>query len=415
MKKHILKQIWNQRAVNIWLWCELMLVALCLGYLTDYLYSTATTYSLPLGYDTEHVYLVKLGTVTADSKEYRNEGDSLTLLRLTDAVTRMRAYEGVEALSVSLGAHPYNQRNSSGSRGVDTTWVHGWVFTVSPQFFRVFRVTDKQGQIDPLVSAATQPDALIATEEAERKFAEHGITLLASGVKYWGAEQPEMVTRAISDNVRFTDFAPYYPAYYQCRSEVDLLRQGTSEAEFCIRVRPDADTPAFLSQFRQAMKTQLRLGNLYLMDVIGFDDLRNNFYRSNGLINEVRTHVAGLSFLLLNILLGVIGTFWIRTQQRRAELGLRMAMGSSHFGLFRLLAAEGLLLLILAFLPASLVLGNLAYADIIGNSEFPFTIARFLIGQGITFLLMALMIIIGIWYPARQAMRIQPAEALHEE
>lgn len=415
MIKHILKQIWNQRIVNIWLWVELMLVALCLGYLTDYLYSTAVTYSLPLGYDTEHVYLVRLGTVTAESKEYRNEGDSLTLVRMSDAVTRMRAYQGVEAVSVSLSAHPYNRRTSNGSKGVDTTWVHGWIFTVSPQFFRVFRVMDKQGQIDPLVSAATQPDALIATEETERRFAEEGITLLTAGVKNWGTEQPAMVARAISANVRFSDFDSYYPTYYQCRRDVDLLRHGTDNAEFCIRVRPDADTPAFLNQFRQAMKTQLRLGNLYLMDVTGFADLRNNFYRSNGLINEVRTHVAGLSFLLLNILLGVIGTFWIRTQQRRAELGLRMAMGASHAGLFRLLAAEGLLLLILAFVPAALVLGNLGYAEIIGGGESPFTIVRFLMGQGITFLLMALMIIAGIWYPARQAMRIQPAEALHDE
>ncbi len=41
--------------------------------------------------------------------------------------------------------------------------------------------------------------------------------------------------------------------------------------------------------------------------------------------------------------------------------------------------------------------------------------AQFLIGQGITFLLIALMIIICIWYSVRQAMRIQPVEAFQEE
>ena len=30
-------------------------------------------------------------------------------------------------------------------------------------------------------------------------------------------------------------------------------------------------------------------------------------------------------------------------------------------------------------------------------------------------LLIALMVVIGIWFPARQAIKIQPAEALHEE
>ncbi|WP_288324337.1 hypothetical protein [uncultured Phocaeicola sp.] len=33
----------------------------------------------------------------------------------------------------------------------------------------------------------------------------------------------------------------------------------------------------------------------------------------------------------------------------------------------------------------------------------------------VTWLLMALMIVFGIWMPATQAMKIQPAEALHEE
>ena len=33
----------------------------------------------------------------------------------------------------------------------------------------------------------------------------------------------------------------------------------------------------------------------------------------------------------------------------------------------------------------------------------------------VSWLLMALMIVLGIWYPARRAMQVQPAEALHDE
>ena len=38
----------------------------------------------------------------------------------------------------------------------------------------------------------------------------------------------------------------------------------------------------------------------------------------------------------------------------------------------------------------------------------------FILGGGAN-LLMALMIIVGIWYPAYKAMQLQPAEALHDE
>ena len=40
---------------------------------------------------------------------------------------------------------------------------------------------------------------------------------------------------------------------------------------------------------------------------------------------------------------------------------------------------------------------------------------RLLLCAGTAFVLTGLMIVIGIWYPARRAMRVQPAEALHDE
>ena len=40
---------------------------------------------------------------------------------------------------------------------------------------------------------------------------------------------------------------------------------------------------------------------------------------------------------------------------------------------------------------------------------------RFLLGSVGAWLLMALMVVVGIWFPAHKAMRIQPADALHEE
>ena len=44
-----------------------------------------------------------------------------------------------------------------------------------------------------------------------------------------------------------------------------------------------------------------------------------------------------------------------------------------------------------------------------------FTAGRFAITVLGTFILIAGMIVIGIGYPARRAMSIEPAEALHEE
>lgn len=41
--------------------------------------------------------------------------------------------------------------------------------------------------------------------------------------------------------------------------------------------------------------------------------------------------------------------------------------------------------------------------------------ARVVLSLALSWLLMALMIVVGVCYPARRAMQVQPAEALHDE
>lgn len=80
------------------------------------------------------------------------------------------------------------------------------------------------------------------------------------------------------------------------------------------------------------------------------------------------------------------------------------------------------MLLALVTLPAMIICYNIGVAEFtIGRTEListwpvKWTFMRFLLGSLGAWLLIALMVMVGIWFPARQAMKIQPAEALHEE
>ena len=415
MIKHLLKQIWAQRSVNTWLWIELILVSVCLFYVMDYLYVTGRLYTIPLGFDTEHVYRIKLASIPPDGKEYKpGDTDSLKIEQWFSILSRIRAYPGVVAVSLSIGSHPYNQNSSNGGKGIDTTWVHGYTYKVSPDYFRVFCVTDKQGETESLVEAATQENTWIVSAETERKFAESGIEILGKGIKNWGETEPTNIIRGICKTMRFDDFFPVYPAYIECYSEATLLGWRGNNVEFCARVRPDVDGVDFSSRFRKDLKEQLRTGNFYLLDISSFNDLRENYYRSNGKINDVKIRIAALGFFLLNILMGVIGTFWIRTQQRRSEMGLRLALGSTRANLRILLIGEGILLLVLAIVPSAVINANLAIMGILTDT-MPATAMRFLVVQSIVFVLIVIMIVIGVCLPAHQVMKIEPAEALHGE
>lgn len=88
-------------------------------------------------------------------------------------------------------------------------------------------------------------------------------------------------------------------------------------------------------------------------------------------LDQVRLYVAGIAFFLLNVLLGVVGTFWYRTQQRSAEIGLRMAMGATRKGIFWQLVKEGLALLTVAFIPSAIIFANLLYMEVTQGSLIP--------------------------------------------
>lgn len=92
-----------------------------------------------------------------------------------------------------------------------------------------------------------------------------------------------------------------------------------------------------------------------------------------------------------------------------------MALGSTRWGICGRLMGEGVLLLLISAIPALVVAWNLGYAELVEVTRMPFTAGRFTITVLGTFILIAGMIVIGIGYPARRAMSIEPAEALHEE
>ena len=158
---------------------------------------------------------------------------------------------------------------------------------------------------------------------------------------------------------------------------------------------------------------QVEIGNLYLQSITPLSVLREDGIRDGK--GEMNTRLSILLFLLINIFLGIVGTFWFRTRQRQGEMGLRMALGSTRSQLRTTVLGEGILLLTLAFIPTVVICVNIMLADLTNTVLMDNTVLRFVVGMLITYLLIVGMIIAGIWYPANEAARLQPAEALHYE
>ena len=93
-----------------------------------------------------------------------------------------------------------------------------------------------------------------------------------------------------------------------------------------------------------------------------------------------------------------------------------MSCGATKSNVFIRQITEGFIILCLATIPAIIIDFNIANAELNEwRNGTTLEAGRFIITVLISFGLIAVMMLIGIWIPARRAMRIQPAEALHNE
>ena len=168
-----------------------------------------------------------------------------------------------------------------------------------------------------------------------------------------------------------------------------------------------------MENFLQGMDDRLTVNNLYASSVTPLGNFRDTMLKDRR--DAMMKKIILVCFMLLNVFFGIIGTFWLRTQYRRGEMGLRVAVGSSRSRLEGFLYAEGISLLAFTAPLVLIFIINMLYFDMPDTVRLPYTWWRFTVTFGGTFLLLGLMIVVGIWFPARRIAKIEPAEALHYE
>ena len=435
----LLRQIRNERRANLWLGVELLVVFAVMWYLVDWTYVTVRTYLQPMGFDTEHCYDLTFNRLTPQAEGYQPGDNAEADMRdLLEIVERLRHRPGVEYVAVSQNSIPYIDGSNGFNLRIDSVLTTGMLRWGQPDYFRMFRVqgvavlTEDGRKVfttgpDSLAEAVHRSDRNVIISRnyvSAERYAKLGyadaLPLLGYECDYTQSDGTYTFKIAgICEPMRWSHFETTEQwggpiVGYELR-DPDIINLGNPlYVQVSLRLKPEADTGAdFIEALMDDADRLYTLGNVFLLDVQPFTALQRTLEMDD--VNEARTQFCVIGFLLLNIFLGVIGTFWFRTQHRRSEIALRMAFGSTRRGVFRRLMDEGLLLLTLAAVPAALIAFNVGLADLVDVERMPFSAARFLWGIAMTWVLMALMIVLGIWYPARRAMRIQPAEALYDE
>lgn len=400
----ILKQIWNKRKSNAWLFIELALVFILLWFVVDYQFTAFNVTHEPKGYDTNHVYFVSIGINPNLQQEYEGEAWKDSYLQI---FRQVKEYPGVESACYYGGTIPYEEGSMFQGYTVDS--IHRYIANirmVSKEFFEVFKVDMIHGNLDNWDVATYPRPAILSQDLADSLF--QGRPVLGKPFFDYYAPYRKYNLGGISSRTKLTEYDRYGPFIYVPAEDWMLTRWSPI---LSVRVNENVEK-GFVDRFTADMRN-LAIGPFYFTRIGAYDEAKLIYDTKTN--NYLRSSLALVIFFIFNVILGVLGTFWFRTRKRRGEIGLRIALGASKVKVFNELITEGILMLLIAVIPSLIICLNIWFVDLTINTWMDPTFIRLSIGLSITFLMMLLMIIIGIWYPARQATKIQPAMALHEE
>ena len=422
MIKQIIKMLWFQKRSNGWIFIELLLVFGALVTILDALLVDAYTYFSPLGYNIENTYQLKLAKLNNKAPGYVL--DSLVSLSETESLLKLmeniRQNPEVEEVCATFFSCPYSFGNSwtsiTPTEEADTTKVNEQSFQVrrvTPEYFKVFSVLDKEGKaVMPQLNGVQ--DAVVLSADLEKQFYNNQ-SAKGRRVSFRGQANGNQVA-AVCQPIRPSDYEISAPCFYQVLTGKTLEEYvnyfGAQQAELCVRMK-HSKTKEDINHFLEEMGDRLNASNLYVYGVKKIEDQRTQLlsYRER----NMKIKFSLMAFLLINVFFGIVGTFWLWTENRRGEIGLRMAIGSSKYSLYKYMNLEGICLFAFTLPFIILFMLNMAYFDIMDTIRLPLSLWRFCITIGSAWLLLAGMITLGIWIPARKATNLAPAEALHYE
>ena len=419
--RKIFNQIWNQRRANAWVWAELLVVNVLLWYAVDLVYNYEGAAWQPKGYDTDCVFDLTVQTKPIellDDADNRNAGDDFTYL-----YNLIKDYPGVEEVCSYYGSVPYSANvmfEGYAPHADSTRLVKCKIRYVSADYFKVVRLNPIAGKLNAEQWQFTEvpTPVLMSAELADSLFQTHdeGAVGQTCFNPYW-LKNPNPMYRTTNYRVmvvlpshKLDDYQRFEPFIY--------LPLPTGNPVFwhhvAVRVSPD-HAAGFAERFREEMQPVFDRGIFYLDRIESYASMKESFDIEQGTVNYLNSAYAVIAFFGFNIFLSILGTFWFRTRKRRSEIALRMAMGCSRRGILKHYLTEGWLLLALAALPAFLICLNLRVADLTVHTLMDDTPLRFVGCFAFAVALLAVIVSVGIAIPAHKAMKIQPAEALHEE
>ena len=450
MMKQIWKNLWSQRAQNVWLFAELVVVCFVAWTQIDPIAVRLFYQNQPAGFDIDRL-------VVADARLYKTMGQNIYdhdgdeyYQQMSEQFTRemkqlkqhLLELDEVAYVSFLDAIEAYPRMNKSyweiplpnDTIGIDVPWCF---YNIEEDFFETFGIQPIPGspsQHELSMNSGGGQNLIITRSLAERIYGSAEAAIgknLDSGSTYGdgtGNKYPIIYTiRGVVEDVGArTDEYSTWMAF--CPN--GHLSYNQSKARLVIRLKPGVNMTRFVEE--QTYRTgELASEHYVICEFFPYVDAAKNIDSVHSADFNAQSDydfnlsVATAIFFLINLCLGVIGTFWMQTKRRTEESGIMRAFGATRGRIMGMFLAEGFVLTTFSMFITCILylnyvktgLGKLCIPS--STQPDPTWVAdkplHFLIISGIIYLIILLTVSIGILIPSWNIVRTKPVEALREE
>ena len=432
----IIKQIWNQRRMNGWIFIEIIIAGFFLWTVIDPMYVLMVNSLEDKGYEEEGRYVLNLG---AYGSSHGKRDTTITNYMRKEAFYRfvqlIREQPEVKSAYVSLHSSMPNSLSWSGGQFYpdtlaikDKKHTHAQRYSILSvkgcDIFRTLGMKDARTGKELTMPEDADNFCYVSELFAQKMF---GSTEVIGKEVYDGTINIGKIG-AVFQNVKTRDYSASYPLVIAFDKDFSMHDWAHKNNYIVFRLKEGVDFEKFNERFTKEVAPHMNQGNFYFNCFKPFDETRRELGTRIGVYNKLRLKGSLTAFTLLCIFLGMVGTFWIRSNARRQEIGLMRSMGATEGRVKNQFLTEAGLLVSGAFvLSLVLVVNFVVITDGMAQPSFSGDINSVLISEWlspsvqftmvslITYFALLVIALIGTLIPVRRAVKVLPADALRDE
>ena len=448
--RKILNNLWSQRTNNVWLFLELIVVCFVAWTQLDPIIVRLYYRNLPSGIDGDRMVVANILSTRpydiADNSMTQEERDNQYWKREAEygeeanvIKLQLLAIDGVEQASIAdpvMGIYARTDLFSSpgGFSNMlryawqnDTVLVNDICYAKDEHFFETYGIQPIAGCKTSKELSDIDQGWIVSQSLAEYYFGspEAAINKELHAAFFADGDWHQPIVAVVNDvHVSEKDYNTW--AVY---SNNGTIRTGGSQNLIVLRLKPGINPRRFAEE-QNYHAWNYASDNYAVASFTAYDDIGSsrNQFATPSLSYDFNLQIATAVFFLINLCLGVIGTFWMQTKRRTEESGIMRAFGATKRRIMSMFLAEGWVLATVSMFIACVLYLNyvkMGFGELCisthqpGTQPDPTWVAdkplHFLIVSAIVYLIILCTVLIGTAIPAVKIIGAKITNALRDE